>query len=124
LSPSGDFTSAIDAVFISHFHLDHVGALPYFTEVSLYIVTAVVSLAWMLLLKISLCVAVPSFSACKANSIVRVVWCLATITTATTAAAAAAAAAACLQVCGYRGPVFMTYPTRAIAPLMLEDYYK
>jgi predicted metal-dependent RNase len=33
LSPSGDFTSAIDAVFISHFHLDHVGALPYFTEV-------------------------------------------------------------------------------------------
>eukprot|EP00882_Tetradesmus_deserticola_P022256 GHRQ01024150.1.p1 GENE.GHRQ01024150.1~~GHRQ01024150.1.p1 ORF type:complete len:305 (+),score=133.68 GHRQ01024150.1:17-931(+) len=30
----------------------------------------------------------------------------------------------CRQVCGYRGPVYMTYPTRAIAPLMLEDYHK
>lgn len=33
LSPTHDFTSVIDAVFISHFHMDHVGALPYFTEV-------------------------------------------------------------------------------------------
>ncbi len=28
------------------------------------------------------------------------------------------------QVCGYNGPIFMTYPTRAIAPVMLEDYHK
>ena len=33
LSPDHDYTSVIDAVFISHFHMDHVGALPYFTEV-------------------------------------------------------------------------------------------
>lgn len=30
----------------------------------------------------------------------------------------------CVQVCGYDGPVFMTHPTRAIAPLMLQDYHK
>eukprot|EP00775_Hariotina_reticulata_P005494 gene5494-5729_t len=57
LSPTHDYNSVIDAVFISHFHLDHIGALPFFTE-----------------------------------------------------------------VCGYSGPVYMTYPTRAIAPVMLEDY--
>lgn len=28
------------------------------------------------------------------------------------------------QVCGYTGPIYMTYPTRAIAPLMLEDYHR
>jgi Cft2 family RNA processing exonuclease len=28
------------------------------------------------------------------------------------------------QVCGYDGPVFMTHPTRAIAPIMLHDFYK
>src|SRR5512139_3885795 len=33
LGHSHDYTSVIDAVFISHFHMDHVGALPYFTEV-------------------------------------------------------------------------------------------
>lgn len=28
------------------------------------------------------------------------------------------------QVCGYSGPVFMTHPTRAIAPIMLHDFYR
>ncbi|XP_065868174.1 cleavage and polyadenylation specificity factor subunit 3-II-like isoform X2 [Euphorbia lathyris] len=28
------------------------------------------------------------------------------------------------EVCGYKGPVYMTYPTKALAPLMLEDYRK
>mmetsp|Transcript_4763 Transcript_4763/g.9038 ORF Transcript_4763/g.9038 Transcript_4763/m.9038 type:complete len:660 (-) Transcript_4763:272-2251(-) len=59
ISRSGRYTQAIDAVIITHFHLDHCGALPYFTEVQ-----------------------------------------------------------------GYRGPVFMTYPTKALVPLMLEDFRK
>ncbi|KAH7298256.1 hypothetical protein KP509_25G033800 [Ceratopteris richardii] len=53
----GDYTQSIDCIIITHFHLDHIGALPYFTE-----------------------------------------------------------------ICGYEGPIFMTYPTKALAPLMLEDY--
>ncbi|PIN11331.1 putative cleavage and polyadenylation specificity factor (CPSF subunit) [Handroanthus impetiginosus] len=56
---SQDFSDSISCIIITHFHLDHVGALPYFTE-----------------------------------------------------------------VCGYSGPIFMTYPTKALAPLMLEDYRK
>ncbi|XP_028752505.1 cleavage and polyadenylation specificity factor subunit 3-II isoform X2 [Neltuma alba] len=59
VSKLGDFDDALTCIIITHFHLDHVGALPYFTE-----------------------------------------------------------------VCGYRGPVYMTYPTKALAPLMLEDYRK
>jgi integrator complex subunit 11 len=54
-----DCTSVLDAVLISHFHLDHCGALPYFTE-----------------------------------------------------------------LVGYDGPILMTYPTKAIAPLLLEDMRK
>lgn len=50
---------SIDAVLISHFHLDHIGALPYLTE-----------------------------------------------------------------ILGYRGPVVMTHPTKAIAPMLLRDYRK
>ncbi|KAG0572445.1 hypothetical protein KC19_VG095700 [Ceratodon purpureus] len=59
ISKIGDFTHAIDCIIVTHFHLDHIGALPYFTE-----------------------------------------------------------------VCGYDGPIYMTYPTKALAPLMLEDYRK
>jgi integrator complex subunit 11 len=55
----GQEIPTIDCVIISHFHLDHCGALPYFTE--------------------------------------RI---------------------------GYHGPVFMTHPTRAIAPILLEDMRK
>jgi integrator complex subunit 11 len=53
-----DINSQVHLVFITHFHLDHIGALPYLTE-----------------------------------------------------------------VLGYRGPVIMTHATKAIAPLILEDYH-
>ncbi|KAK2453495.1 cleavage and polyadenylation specificity factor 73-I [Trifolium repens] len=59
ISPSGNFNDALSCIIITHFHLDHVGALAYFTE-----------------------------------------------------------------VCGYNGPVYMTYPTKALSPLMLEDFRK
>ncbi|KAF7133503.1 hypothetical protein RHSIM_Rhsim09G0089400 [Rhododendron simsii] len=59
ISKSGDFNNALSCIIITHFHLDHIGALPYFTE-----------------------------------------------------------------VCGYNGPIYMTYPTKALGPLMLEDYRK
>jgi len=52
-------TEYIDAVIISHFHLDHCGALPYMTE-----------------------------------------------------------------MVGYNGPIYMTVPTKAIAPILLEDMRK
>jgi len=49
----------LDCVIISHFHLDHCGALPFFTE-----------------------------------------------------------------MCGYHGNIYMTHPTKAICPILLEDYRK
>ncbi|XP_067930415.1 integrator complex subunit 11-like [Watersipora subatra] len=52
-------TDFLDCVIISHFHLDHCGALPYMTE-----------------------------------------------------------------MVGYDGPIYMTHPTKAIAPILLEDFRK
>lgn len=57
ISKDNNFTQVIDCVIISHFHLDHCGSLPYFTE-----------------------------------------------------------------VLGYDGPIFMTFPTKAICPILLEDF--
>ncbi|XP_028165956.1 integrator complex subunit 11 [Ostrinia furnacalis] len=57
--PEGPITSQIDCVIISHFHLDHCGALPYMSE-----------------------------------------------------------------MIGYTGPIYMTHPTKAIAPILLEDMRK
>ncbi|XP_028514027.1 integrator complex subunit 11 isoform X2 [Exaiptasia diaphana] len=59
ISRSGRLTQHLDCVLISHFHLDHCGALPYFSE-----------------------------------------------------------------MVGYDGPIYMTHPTKAIAPILLEDYRK
>jgi integrator complex subunit 11 len=59
ISNAGDFNDIIDAIIISHFHLDHCGALPYFTE-----------------------------------------------------------------ICGFDGPIYMTHPTKSIAPILLEDMRK
>ena len=59
ISREGNFNGLIDLVIISHFHLDHCGSLPYFTE-----------------------------------------------------------------VLGYDGPLYATHPTKAIMPILLEDYRK
>lgn len=53
------FTETIDLLLVTHFHLDHCGALPYFAE-----------------------------------------------------------------QCGYSGPIVMTEPTKAICPILLEDFRK
>lgn len=59
VNPEGPLTPFIDCVIISHFHLDHCGALPYMSE-----------------------------------------------------------------MVGYNGPIYMTHPTKAIAPILLEDMRK
>lgn len=59
ISRTGKFDEILDCVIISHFHLDHCGALPHFTE-----------------------------------------------------------------MCGYNGPIYMTYPTKAVCPILLEDFRK
>eukprot|EP00741_Cyanophora_paradoxa_P016290 tig00020911_g15729.t1 len=59
IAPDGNYNANLDCIILSHFHLDHCGALPYFTE-----------------------------------------------------------------VCGFDGPVYMTHPTKAVIPILLEDYRK
>lgn len=59
ISSEGPITPYIDCVIITHFHLDHCGALPYMSE-----------------------------------------------------------------IVGYTGPIYMTHPTKAIAPILLEDMRK
>ncbi|XP_033084664.1 integrator complex subunit 11 isoform X2 [Trachypithecus francoisi] len=59
ITQNGRLTDFLDCVIISHFHLDHCGALPYFSE-----------------------------------------------------------------MVGYDGPIYMTHPTQAICPILLEDYRK
>ncbi|KAL7301557.1 hypothetical protein TKK_0005987 [Trichogramma kaykai] len=59
ITSEGSATNFLDCVIISHFHLDHCGALPFFTE-----------------------------------------------------------------MVGYSGPIYMTHPTKAIAPILLEDMRK
>ncbi|KAL7978657.1 hypothetical protein Chor_010700 [Crotalus horridus] len=59
ITQNGRLTDFLDCVIISHFHLDHCGALPYFSE-----------------------------------------------------------------MVGYDGPIYMTHPTKAICPILLEDFRK
>uniref|UniRef100_A0A914CDW6 Integrator complex subunit 11 n=1 Tax=Acrobeloides nanus TaxID=290746 RepID=A0A914CDW6_9BILA len=59
ISGGGPLNGFLDCVIISHFHLDHCGALPHMSE-----------------------------------------------------------------IVGYDGPIYMTYPTKAIVPVLLEDYRK
>lgn len=57
ITDEGSLTEHVDCVIVSHFHLDHCGALPYMSE-----------------------------------------------------------------MIGYNGPIYMTQPTKAIAPILLEDF--
>uniref|UniRef100_A0A4W4DV56 Integrator complex subunit 11 n=1 Tax=Electrophorus electricus TaxID=8005 RepID=A0A4W4DV56_ELEEL len=59
ITQNGRLTDYLDCVIISHFHLDHCGALPYMSE-----------------------------------------------------------------MVGYDGPIYMTHPTKAICPILLEDFRK
>ncbi|XP_053308539.1 integrator complex subunit 11 [Spea bombifrons] len=59
ITQNGRLTELLDCVIISHFHLDHCGALPYMSE-----------------------------------------------------------------MVGFDGPIYMTHPTKAICPILLEDYRK
>ncbi|KAK9105892.1 hypothetical protein Scep_022736 [Stephania cephalantha] len=89
ISKSGDFDSALTCVVITHFHLDHIGALVYFTEVCGYngpiYMTILQPNVWTLFTLLSMAKLCSSLSEKKP---------------------------------------YLQYPTKALAPLMLEDSRK
>jgi len=159
LSPSNDFTSVIDAVFISHFHMDHVGALPYFTEVGSHALTSPLmqhaARSTVQPRVLSHCCQTATggggrgVTHCRSHTASMQNNCPAPLSRTMSVHMASGCPhltnwtcilprhapepapcdcpTLCLypwQVCGYNGPVFMTHPTRAIAPLMLHDFYR
>lgn len=114
LSFHGRLTEMLTAVIITHFHLDHCAALPYLTEVRggrgrLHMaeerrVRTMVRAG----LVADACISrthAPAHDTAHGG-------------------ASACAPPSMPQVCGYHGPIFMTFPTKAIMPIMLEDYHK
>jgi integrator complex subunit 11 len=97
---SGRATDVIDAVLISHFHLDHCGALPYFSEVIGCVhVFGTFTLFWPA--PYGMLSQAPWHITYGGRSLYMV-----------------------YNQCRYDGPIFMTHPTKAICPVLLEDYRK
>lgn len=116
----GRLTEMLTAVVITHFHLDHCAALPYLTEVCVACMTCVNSESWLWEEA-----AQPLFNvmmkrpgSCLKERTARGMPCH------------SARSCSCShlplhgQVHGYQGPIYMTHPTKAIMPVMLEDYWK